>query len=249
MAGPAEASAGTAPAGATRREFLSYALAASGALFAAGGLVAVTAPDPSSDPLVSQLLPGALNPATGAKAYPLSGGFAYPRIKAGTFGGAFTLDEPASAFVVANPPVLIADGKFYVVKVAPDAAVQPVANADGQVNSANLVAIYQVCTHLGCLVPYIVSERRFICPCHGSTFERDSQLYVRTPQPGPVSGDGGERHGGDQHRPARGWRRARLGTQSSRGQPAPLRSGRHWFCAAKRYCLNDTSIAATNARP
>lgn len=37
-------------------------------------------------------------------------------------------------------------------------------------------------THLGCLVPYIVSEKRFICPCHGSTFERDSQ-YVRGPAP------------------------------------------------------------------
>ncbi len=172
----------SAPQGATRREFLAYALAGSGALFAAGALISVAAPDPSSDPLVSQLLPGTLNPATGAKSYPLSGGFAYPRIKAGTFGGTFTLDKKASAFGADDPPVLIADGKFYVVKVAPDAAVQPVPNADGQVNAANLVAIYQVCTHLGCLVPYIVSERRFICPCHGSTFERDSQ-YVRGPAP------------------------------------------------------------------
>lgn len=60
--------------------------------------------------------------------------------------------------------------------------MQPVPDADGQINPANLVAIYQVCTHLGCLVPYIVSERRFICPCHGSTYERDTQ-YVRGPAP------------------------------------------------------------------
>jgi len=44
------------------------------------------------------------------------------------------------------------------------------------------MAIYQVCVHLGCLVPYIPSEKRFICPCHGSTYERDTQ-YVRGPAP------------------------------------------------------------------
>ena len=55
-------------------------------------------------------------------------------------------------------------------------------NDDGKVNEANLMAIYQVCPHLGCLVPYIASEKRFICPCHGSTYERNSQ-YVRGPAP------------------------------------------------------------------
>ncbi len=60
----------------------------------------------------------------------------------------------ASAFAADDTLLLIADGKFYVVKVAPNATVQPVPNADGHVNAANLVAIYQVCTHLGCLVPY-----------------------------------------------------------------------------------------------
>ncbi|MBK9714804.1 MAG: ubiquinol-cytochrome c reductase iron-sulfur subunit [Kouleothrix sp.] len=145
-------------------------------------MITISAPDPLSDPLVGQLLPAALNAGAGTKTYPVSGGFAYPHIPAGTFGGTFTLDQPASAFNVDAPPVLIADGKFYVVRVVSDGAIQPTPNADGQVNAANLVAIYQVCTHLGCLVPYIVSEKRFICPCHGSTFERDSQ-YVRGPAP------------------------------------------------------------------
>ena len=62
------------------------------------------------------------------------------------------------------------------------ATVQPVPDEDGQVNAENLMAIYQVCVHLGCLVPYIPSEKRFICPCHGSTYERDTQ-YVRGPAP------------------------------------------------------------------
>lgn len=179
-----QVAAGAAPAtpGSSRREFLAYALAGSAALFTAGGIVTLTSPDPTSDLLVGKLLPATLNAATGAKSYPISGGFAYPRIPAGTFGGAFTLTQPASSFKIDDAPVLIADGKFYVVKVAPDASVQPAPNADGLVNTANLIAIYQVCTHLGCLVPYIVSEKRFICPCHGSTFERNSQ-YVRGPAP------------------------------------------------------------------
>lgn len=181
-ANPTSGGVARPPVGATRREFLAYALAASGALFAAGALVAISAPDPASDPLAGRIVPGTLNASTGEKSYPLSGGFAYPRIKAGTFGGVFTLDQPASAFAAGDPPLLVADGKFYVVKVAADASIQPAPNDDGQVNAANLIAIYQVCTHLGCLVPYIVSERRFICPCHGSTFERDSQ-YVRGPAP------------------------------------------------------------------
>ncbi|MFN8478284.1 MAG: Rieske 2Fe-2S domain-containing protein [Kouleothrix sp.] len=60
---------------------------------------------------------------------------------------------------------------------------QPAPNADGVVNTANLIAIYQVCTHLGCLVLYIVSAKGWLLGlCHGSTFERNSQ-YVRGPAP------------------------------------------------------------------
>src|SRR5436853_541427 len=168
--------------GINRREFLAYAMAASGALLTVGSLIFVTAPDPSGDPLLGKLVPADVDASTGEKQYPVAGGFAYPRIKAGTFGGKFTLDKKASDFKETDDPLLVADGKFFVVKVASDASVKPVPNEDGKVNDANLMAIYQVCVHLGCLVPYIASEKRFICPCHGSTYERDSK-YVRGPAP------------------------------------------------------------------
>jgi len=170
--------------GINRREFLAVAMAGSAALLTVCSLVYLTAPDPSSDPFLGPILRviANKNPTTGEKDYPVAGGFAYPRIKAGTFGGKFTLDKKASEYKVDDPPELNADGKFFVVKVAPDATVQPAPDEDGNVNSANLMAIYQVCVHLGCLVPYIASEKRFICPCHGSTYERDSQ-YVRGPAP------------------------------------------------------------------
>jgi len=166
-----------------RREILSIAMAASAGLLTAGGLVFITAPDPAGDPLLGALVPPAsVDPNTNVKNYPVAGGFAYPRIKENTFGGRFTLDRKASEFKVEDDPFPIADGKFFIVKVAPDASVKPVADENGSINAENIMAIYQVCVHLGCLVPYIPSEKRFICPCHGSTYERDTK-YVRGPAP------------------------------------------------------------------
>jgi len=167
--------------GINRREVLAIAMAGSTALFTVAGLVYLTSPDPAADPFLGQIVPGQLNEQTGDKTYGVAGGFAYPRIKAGTFGGKFTLDAKASSFKVDDPPQLNPDGKFFVVKVAPDSNVKP-APFEGVANSENIMAIYQVCVHLGCLVPYIPSETRFICPCHGSTYERNSQ-YVRGPAP------------------------------------------------------------------
>jgi cytochrome b6-f complex iron-sulfur subunit len=168
--------------GINRRELLAIAMAGSTALFTVAGLVYITSPDPAADPFLGQVLPGQVDEQTGDKTFLVAGGFAYPRIKAGTFGGKFILDKKSTDFTVTDDPFLVADGKFFVVKVAPDATVQPAPDEDGNINADNIMAIYQVCVHLGCLVPYIPSEKRFICPCHGSTYERDTQ-YVRGPAP------------------------------------------------------------------
>jgi cytochrome b6-f complex iron-sulfur subunit len=168
--------------GVNRREFLAYAMAAAGALLAACAVVTLSILDPSADPLLGQLIPHTTNPQTVDKSYSVSGGYAYPRITAGTFGGRFTLDQKASAFTVNDDPLLVPDGKFYVVKVAPNDPSQPALDEDGQINAAGIMAIYQVCVHLGCLVPYIPTEKLFICPCHGSTYQRDTQ-YLRGPAP------------------------------------------------------------------
>ena len=93
-------------AGLNRREFLAYALAASGALLATGAVVTLTMPDPSEDPLLGRLIPYTVNSKTGEKIYPIAGGYAYPRIKAGAVGGRFALDQRASAFSVNDPPML-----------------------------------------------------------------------------------------------------------------------------------------------
>jgi cytochrome b6-f complex iron-sulfur subunit len=153
----------------TRREALVYALAGSTALYLGTTVATMLAPDPETDPLLRSLVPE-------AAAQTIPGGFAYPRFRAGEFGGQFVVGTPASAYTVDQPPELDANGKFFIARVAngPGTEQDPTEQRD------TIIAIYQVCTHLGCLIPYIESENRFICPCHGSTFERDSS-YVRGP--------------------------------------------------------------------
>lgn len=156
----------------TRREALVYALAASTALYLGTGVATMTAPDPERDPLLKSIVP-----PDAAKSIP--GGFAYPRFKAGEFGGKFVMGKPASGYALDQPPDLNSNGKFYVVKVTTEpGTVEKPTPPKGE----HIIAIYQVCTHLGCLIPFQQSENRFICPCHGSTFERTSQ-YVRGPAP------------------------------------------------------------------
>jgi cytochrome b6-f complex iron-sulfur subunit len=154
----------------TRREALVYALAGSTALYLGTAVAAMTAPDPERDPLLKAVVP-----KEAAKVIP--GGFAYPRFKAGEFGGKFEVSQKADAYALDQPPDLNSNGKFYVVKVANEPGTVEKPNPS---SSPHIIAIYQVCTHLGCLIPFQQSENRFICPCHGSTFERTSQ-YVRGP--------------------------------------------------------------------
>lgn len=157
--------------GLSRREALVYALAGSGALVLATAGAGLAQPDPTNDPFLSSITPEFIQQN-------VPGGFAYPRFKAGEFGGKFTLAKKVADYTTAQPPELNPTGKFYMVKVT-----QGVPVADGTVpaqDQQGIQAVYQVCTHLGCLIPFQAAENRFICPCHGSTFERTSD-YVRGP--------------------------------------------------------------------
>jgi cytochrome b6-f complex iron-sulfur subunit len=46
-------------------------------------------------------------------------------------------------------------GKFYLARLQ-----------DG-----SFLALSRECTHLGCTVPWIADEKRFVCPCHASAFD------------------------------------------------------------------------------
>lgn len=91
--------------------------------------------------------------------------FALPRFKAGEFGGVFNVGDVESLPPTDAAPKAYNDGKFWLV------------NTD-----EGVLAIYRVCTHLGCLYNWQDSQNRFICPCHGSQFQRAGK-YIQGPAP------------------------------------------------------------------
>ena len=91
--------------------------------------------------------------------------FSMPRLKEGEFGGVVTLGEVGDIPEVGSPPVNYPKVKFWLANTQ-----------DG------LMALYKVCTHLGCLYNWNSQEGKFICPCHGSQFQADG-TYIRGPAP------------------------------------------------------------------
>lgn len=90
--------------------------------------------------------------------------FAFPRFKAGEFGGTFSVPITELPELTAGPGAYN-QGKFWLVNT-----------------EQGILAIYKVCTHLGCLYDWKPTENQFICPCHGSTFEKNGK-FVRGPAP------------------------------------------------------------------
>lgn len=87
--------------------------------------------------------------------------YMYPRFKEGQFGGTFdmgSVDDFEEGSVTPNR-----EGKFFLVRLGND-----------------FKALYQVCTHLGCLVR--VTTEGYSCPCHGSKFARNGRI-VASPAP------------------------------------------------------------------
>ncbi len=91
--------------------------------------------------------------------------FARPRFKEGEFGSVFTLGPVSSLPPVNAPPVNYPKVKFWLTHT-----------------ERGVLALYKVCTHLGCLYGWNDQEGKFICPCHGSQFQYDG-TYILGPAP------------------------------------------------------------------
>jgi cytochrome b6-f complex iron-sulfur subunit len=90
--------------------------------------------------------------------------FIFPRFRAGEFGGEFFFD-PLDLPAVGDAPLSIPTGRFHVS------------------NTPNgLLALFGVCTHLGCLPRWVPTNTRFECPCHGSKFNADGS-WIEGPAP------------------------------------------------------------------
>jgi cytochrome b6-f complex iron-sulfur subunit len=90
--------------------------------------------------------------------------FAFPRFREGEFGGVFPFD-PVELPSTGDAPFFVASGRFHV------------AHTDGGV-----MALYGVCTHLGCLPKWAPTNERFECPCHGSKYRADG-TWIEGPAP------------------------------------------------------------------
>lgn len=62
----------------------------------------------------------------------------------------------------------VRDGRFYISRLP-----------------QGLIALYWRCPHLGCTVPWNEQEGLFLCPCHGSVYERTGQ-NIAGPAPRPL---------------------------------------------------------------
>jgi len=91
--------------------------------------------------------------------------FMLPRFREGEFGGIFTLGPSALPTEVGSTPADFPEGKFWLAN-SPD----------------GVVALYKVCTHLGCLYKWVDANNRFECPCHGSKFETTGR-FIEGPAP------------------------------------------------------------------
>ncbi|MFV2071838.1 MAG: ubiquinol-cytochrome c reductase iron-sulfur subunit [Thermoanaerobaculales bacterium] len=86
-------------------------------------------------------------------------------------------DSDSGAVIIAGPVerfdpgsvTAFQQGRFYLARLA-----------DG-----GFLALNRECTHLGCTVPWVADEGRFVCPCHASAFDIKGQV-LSPPAPRPL---------------------------------------------------------------
>lgn len=91
--------------------------------------------------------------------------YSMPRFKEGEFGGVVTVGKVSEVPGVDVGPDNFPKVKFWLSNTE-----------DGA------LALYKVCTHLGCLFNWKDQEFKFVCPCHGSQFQKNGD-YIQGPAP------------------------------------------------------------------
>lgn len=90
-----------------------------------------------------------------------------PKIEAGSFGSLVVAGQVEEFQPGTVSHVL--KGRYYISRLE-----------DG-----GFLALWQRCTHLGCIVPWIEPTTRFNCPCHSSIFTPTGEI-VSGPAPRPM---------------------------------------------------------------
>ena len=72
---------------------------------------------------------------------------------------------PVDNFVPGSVSAFV-QGKFYLARL----------------DDGGFLAMSRYCTHLGCAIPWVEKENRFICPCHSSEFDITGEV-INPPAP------------------------------------------------------------------
>ena len=94
--------------------------------------------------------------------------FLRPRSRAAAADARLFVAGPADSFAPGSVTAF-PDGRFYLARLA-----------DG-----GFLALHRECTHLGCTVPWVATEDRFVCPCHASSFDITGNV-LSPPAPRPL---------------------------------------------------------------
>ena len=115
--------------------------------------------------------------------------FLIPRFREGEFGGKFVVPVDGIPDINAEPNNY-PDGRFWLVQVDSDQPNELFALAPDEEGETlkGVLAIYKVCTHLGCIYAWTPANNRYECPCHGSKYRLDGRRIDE-----PVSGIARER--------------------------------------------------------
>eukprot|EP00798_Chlamydomonas_sp_ICE-L_P016075 gene16075-22213_t len=139
--------------------------------------VSADVPDMDKRNTMNLILLGGVGLPVGAMAVPFAV-FFYPPSIAGGGGGTVAKDALGDSVTLTSwlkthptgdrnlTQGLKGDPTYLIVK-------------DGEIEKYGLNA---VCTHLGCVVPWVPSEKKFKCPCHGSQYNSEGKV-VRGPAP------------------------------------------------------------------
>jgi len=94
--------------------------------------------------------------------------FLRPQASAATSGSHILVAGPIDRFEP-NSVTAFQEGKLYLSRLQ-----------DG-----GFLALSRECTHLGCTVPWVDGESRFVCPCHSSAYD-DKGEVLSAPAPRPL---------------------------------------------------------------
>jgi len=120
--------------------------------------------------------------AVGLPGTAMLGGYAWffvPKSAGGGGGGVAAKDAAGndvkeSAWLKTHPA-----GAYELTQGLKGDATYLVVDKDAKLKNFGINA---VCTHLGCVVPWVASANQFQCPCHGSRYDKDG-FKVRGPAP------------------------------------------------------------------